>query len=322
MGQSGIGDRIRAKALRIIISKPGGIRYAELKRRIQSSLHYNLNTIGGSIWDLDQRFPKMVSKHERGVFKPKGRALRARRKEAGPSSKSGIGDRIRAEALQIISTSPGGIRYAELKRRIQSSLHYNLNTIGGSIWDLHRRFPDEVSKSGRGVFVYQGQTRVHGSARGEQQTIVVEPRTLVTYETADMDLKANIDETNRAYNAGCYTACFILCRKVLENLIFHQAIRPKFGDNKAVFYEMCFQPESKRMWGFERLLTNLQKRSSDFGSEKPLVERICNRALLFNDRADDFAHSLYHVAKPDELEKIDIQSILNHIRTLDKLLSR
>jgi hypothetical protein len=143
----------------------------------------------------------------------------------------------------------------------------------------------------------------------------------VTYETEDVDLKAHVDEINRAYDAKCYTACFILCRKVLENLVFHRVIRPKFGKNKATIDDICFVPGTNRMLGFEQWLKNLLRRSNDFGADKTLVERICRRALLFKDEANDYAHSLYHLAKPDELEKIDVQSILDHIRKLDTLIS-
>jgi hypothetical protein len=239
---------------------------------------------------------------------------------------SGIGDRIRAKALQIIRSKPDGIRYAELKRRIQSSLHYNLNTIGGSIWDLDERFPRAVSKHERGVFKPKGHMRrvLRNAARKPRQRPLVddpEPHPLVTYETDDVDLKAHIGEINRAYESRCYTACYILCRKVLENLIFHQVIRPKFGKDDAILRSMCFQPDTNRMLGFEQLLKNLLRKSDNFGADKSLVERICSRALRFKGEANDYAHSLYHVAKPDEIENMDVQGILNHIRKLAVLIS-
>ena len=148
------------------------------------------------------------------------------------------------------------------------------------------------------------------------------PRTLIEYACGDRDLTAHVAEINRAYDARCYTACFILCRKVLENLVFHRVIRPKFGQDRALFSAMCFQPSTNRMVGFEQLLKNLLERAGDFGADKSLVSRICNRALLFKDTANEYAHSLYHLAKAGELERIDVQGILNHIRKLDELLSR
>ena len=36
------------------------------------------------------------------------------------------------------------------------------------------------------------------------------------------------DEINKTYTYGCYTATFILCRKVLENLLIHHVLRRKY----------------------------------------------------------------------------------------------
>ncbi len=44
---------------------------------------------------------------------------------------------------------------------------------------------------------------------------------LAKYDTNDKLLKAHLGEINKTYTFGCYTATFILCRKVLENLIIH-----------------------------------------------------------------------------------------------------
>ena len=41
-----------------------------------------------------------------------------------------------------------------------------------------------------------------------------------SYETTNSLLKGHIKEISRAYTYRCYTATFILCRKVLENLPF------------------------------------------------------------------------------------------------------
>ena len=41
----------------------------------------------------------------------------------------------------------------------------------------------------------------------------------VDYETKNKFLKFHLDEINKCYSCGCYTAAFILIRKILENLI-------------------------------------------------------------------------------------------------------
>jgi hypothetical protein len=64
---------------------------------------------------------------------------------------------IRKLALDIVKDSPGGIRYGELLKRILTTNPETPgNTIQGSIYDLHERFPNEVAKPSRGLFVVSG----------------------------------------------------------------------------------------------------------------------------------------------------------------------
>jgi len=67
---STITGQIRKIALEILVEKPEGIRYSELRRKIlgqNSSL--NPNTINGAIWDLEVTFPDKIYKPDRGVFR-------------------------------------------------------------------------------------------------------------------------------------------------------------------------------------------------------------------------------------------------------------
>ncbi len=61
---------------------------------------------------------------------------------------------IRDYARQLLREHPGGIRYSDLVRHI-SNAHPETptNTIHGSVWDLAARFPNEISKPTRGLFV-------------------------------------------------------------------------------------------------------------------------------------------------------------------------
>ena len=61
---------------------------------------------------------------------------------------------IRETARRIISSNKGGIKYGDLHEQISSpNPETPKNTIHGSIWDLHLRFPQEISKPSRGLFV-------------------------------------------------------------------------------------------------------------------------------------------------------------------------
>ena len=63
-------DKIKQKAVEILKQNTQGVRYSELVRSIREQLQdTNINTIHGTVWDLDRTAPKEVYKAERGLFK-------------------------------------------------------------------------------------------------------------------------------------------------------------------------------------------------------------------------------------------------------------
>lgn len=67
-------QQIREIALQIVKESPAGVRYSDLVSRIAGE-HPETprNTIQGSIWDLDTRYPQLVHKPGRGLFMPSRR---------------------------------------------------------------------------------------------------------------------------------------------------------------------------------------------------------------------------------------------------------
>jgi hypothetical protein len=66
---------------------------------------------------------------------------------------------IRDEARKIVANNKGGLRYGDLLDQIlAANPETPKNTIHGSIWDLHIRFPQEISKPSRGLFVPMSAT--------------------------------------------------------------------------------------------------------------------------------------------------------------------
>ncbi len=65
-----IGERITEKAFEVLEAIPEGVRYSELIRRVnQLDPSFRPNTISGTIWNLDERFPDRVYKPSRGLFR-------------------------------------------------------------------------------------------------------------------------------------------------------------------------------------------------------------------------------------------------------------
>ena len=65
-----VTERIKTKALELLEQHPEGLRYSELRRKIElADTSFNPNTINGSIWNLDSAFPEKVYKPSRGLFR-------------------------------------------------------------------------------------------------------------------------------------------------------------------------------------------------------------------------------------------------------------
>jgi hypothetical protein len=65
------GRQIQEAALEVVGTNAGGIRYSELVHQIRAAHPETpINTIHGSVWDLDKRYSDKVSKPSRGLFVP------------------------------------------------------------------------------------------------------------------------------------------------------------------------------------------------------------------------------------------------------------
>jgi len=132
------------------------------------------------------------------------------------------------------------------------------------------------------------------------------------YATTDKFEKEHIDEINRAYNAGCYTATYILCRKVIENLIIG-LLKKKFTKKP----ELYFDTGRGRFRDFNEVLKNLSTNKKAFDPTiHKAVERLVTKASAFKDGANDKTHSLFHIATRRELEDADVGSILALIASI------
>ncbi len=65
-----IGERITEKAFELLEGTPEGLRYSELVREIiKRDGTFKQNTVHGTVWNLDERFPDRVYKPSRGLFR-------------------------------------------------------------------------------------------------------------------------------------------------------------------------------------------------------------------------------------------------------------
>ena len=133
-------------------------------------------------------------------------------------------------------------------------------------------------------------------------------------------LNGTIKEINKTYTFGCYTACFVLCRKLLENLLIYKILKKKYPNNTKNHREKYFDFNNGRFLDFGKIIKNLKDSSRDFGSEKKLVERICQLSEGFKESANEMTHSLYHIATKKELDEKNFQNLLDLVATLESSL--
>jgi len=137
---------------------------------------------------------------------------------------------------------------------------------------------------------------------------------IVNYETKNNFLKAHFLEINKCYTYRCYTASFILIRKVLENLIT-EILKKKFPRNSKQDRELYLDLDRGRILDLSTLIKNLRKKATLFDpEEKKLILRILQLSENFKDDANDKTHSLYHICNKSELENKNPQHILDLIK--------
>ena len=64
-----------------------------------------------------------------------------------------IGERIAEKAFEILEDAPEGVRYSDPVSRVgELDSSFKLNTIHGTVWNLHEQHPGRVYKPSRGLF--------------------------------------------------------------------------------------------------------------------------------------------------------------------------
>jgi hypothetical protein len=139
----------------------------------------------------------------------------------------------------------------------------------------------------------------------------------VKYSTTDTFRLAHIYEANRAYTYKCFTSAFIICRKIIENIVA-DILRAKFPPRKRENKELYFDVNRGRIRDFGELLKNLDSKKVAFEMEKKLVEQVVASVKPFKKEADDQVHSWYHmITSKADIDKISVQKILDLLQALE-----
>ncbi len=184
---------------------------------------------------------------------------------------------------------------------------------GTSVWQLLSKedratLPSKMSFAPANVYV----------PKIKQKIVRERIRHFVSYITKDHFRLAHIEEVNRAYSFKCYTAVFILCRKIMENIVA-DILRAKFPPTTRENKELYFDTSRGRNRDFQELLNHLNSKKAAFEMEKKLVERILTKVMPFKDEADQKVHSWYHIVKTKkEIDDMDAQGIFDLLYALEQ----
>jgi hypothetical protein len=144
----------------------------------------------------------------------------------------------------------------------------------------------------------------------------------IHYPILDTFRKAHVDEVNRAYGYECHTSAFIMCRKIIENLLI-DILRLKFPPKTRKNKELYFDIQQGRFKDFSDILESLKNTKSQFEVDKKIVEKIISLSEPFKEEANDKTHSWYHIVKyKKEIDDIHVQDILDLIAKLEENLIR
>jgi hypothetical protein len=141
----------------------------------------------------------------------------------------------------------------------------------------------------------------------------------LTFESTDHFIVGHIKELNKAFTYGCYTACYILARKIIENLIIDILQKAYPQSEGLANKELYWDTTKKRYKDFSVILKNLFEKRHDFGTKNKAIERLYQLSKEFKDEANNKAHSWFHlVSKPKELEDLQLQDMLELIKKIEQ----
>lgn len=140
----------------------------------------------------------------------------------------------------------------------------------------------------------------------------------IELESEDRFVRGHVDELNMAYESKCYTACFILARKIVENLVI-DILLLKYPEKILKNKELYFDTKQRRFKDFSVILKNLYDKRNDFGTKNKAVEKLYTLCLAFKDDANNKAHSWYHLVRnKDEIDKLQLKDIIDLINVISK----
>lgn len=118
------------------------------------------------------------------------------------------------------------------------------------------------------------------------------------------------DEINSAYKYGLFTSVSLLCRKMIQELVF-EILRLRYPPNNIGNLEIYYNQQDNRQHDFTLLIKNLEDRNSEFGIDKDMVSQFVSLVKPFRPRSNSIAHSIIKFADEHEILNYKISEMIS-----------
>jgi hypothetical protein len=174
---------------------------------------------------------------------------------------------------------------------------------------------DRESLKGIQIYTKVSASEARPSARVKTNNEKSRSNPIINYESENYFVKEHIHELSRAYYSKCYTAVFILFRKIIENFII-DILKAKFPSR----FDLIFNSTLHRYHDFSVVLDNLYKERNAFTHDgKNAIERLNQLVSPFKKDANDKTHSWFHIlTSPSEVDNSQLEPIIELIKVLEK----
>ncbi len=127
-------------------------------------------------------------------------------------------------------------------------------------------------------------------------------------EFVDPFYKTLKSEVNKCYNAELYTACVVLSRKIIENLLI-DLLRKKYPPNS--YLALYYSKTKGRFNDFSVLINTLDDKKDEFVPDKNEVESLLKLLKEFRERANSNTHSISISSNKKDIDKFEIPKMVN-----------
>ena len=123
-----------------------------------------------------------------------------------------------------------------------------------------------------------------------------------------------VDEINKSVTYNLPNAAYILSRKLIENLVV-DALRKRFGGSKEGV-NLYYNTAKRRFHDLHILIDNLNSNKNQYISEETEIEKIVELSNKFKDKANSSAHSIFSLAKTEDLIDYHVPDIVKLLQSL------